>query len=351
MKTPIKFFVTFCLFILLVSCSQKNKYENATFFDMTDFKTTQILNGTILQFDSIIMKPSQLQIYDTLLITSNLEDQKIFHIFNLNTKRKIGERISRGQGPEEMLLPFFIQQKDSIKIFDMMTSTLFVYTIQEFVTNPIPNPIRKIKLDIQPLWSELALLKNKMIGVSYAPKSPCFLFDENGKKIKDFGSYPVSQIEYTDIERVDAFRSILTSNQTNRVAICHYFTDLIDIYNDNGELIKRLHGPEHFFPHFKEYKNGDIIGSKPIEKTYKDAFYSPTNVGDEFFVLYNGKLVGSENYNLLAQQILVFTWEGNPLRILHLDQGVSRISVDPNQKKIYGISDDPEFHIIEFSYK
>ena len=64
-----------------------------------------------------------------------------------------------------------------------------------------------------------------MIGVSYAPKSPCFLFDENGKKIKDFGSYPVSQIEYTDIERVDAFRSILTSNQTNRVAICHYFTD------------------------------------------------------------------------------------------------------------------------------
>ena len=36
--------------------------------------------------------------------------------------------------------------------------------------------------------------------------------------------------------------------------------------------------------------------------------------------------------------------------ITHLDQGVSSIAVDNQKRKIYGISDDPEYHIVVFDY-
>ena len=45
-----------------------------------------------------------------------------------------------------------------------------------------------------------------------------------------------------------------------------------------------------------------------------------------------------------------YGWDGLPRRILSLDQGVFSIAVDKKNKRIYGISDAPEFHIVEFSY-
>ena len=68
------------------------------------------------------------------------------------------------------------------------------------------------------------------------------------------------------------------------------------------------------------------------------------------FVLFNGKFVNKPGYNLLAKDILVFDWEGNPVRRYSLDKGIMRITVDSHNRKIYGISDSPEYHIVEFDY-
>jgi hypothetical protein len=67
--------------------------------------------------------------------------------------------------------------------------------------------------------------------------------------------------------------------------------------------------------------------------------------------LYSGKSEDEEGYSILANQIFVFSWKGVPEQILSLDQGVFSITVDEKNKKIYGISDTPEFHIVEFAYK
>lgn len=105
----------------------------------------------------------------------------------------------------------------------------------------------------------------------------------------DFGTYPKTEQEYTPAELINAFRADLTTNRKEKVAITHYFTDLICIYNVNGTLEKQLRGPDHFASVFKEFRDGDIIGSKASPQTYRDAFYSPVNVGNSLFVLYNGK--------------------------------------------------------------
>jgi hypothetical protein len=52
----------------------------------------------------------------------------------------------------------------------------------------------------------------------------------------------------------------------------------------------------------------------------------------------------------LANQMFVFDWDGNPKQILLLDQGIFAFTVDKENKKIYGISDKPDFHLVAFSY-
>lgn len=335
--------------MITCSCSQKSKYEHAVVINKSDFKTTQILKGSTVEFDSLLMKPNQLQIYDTLLITCNMGDDKFFDIFNLKSKKKIGERISIGQGPMNMLFPWFVANDENITIFDMGTSVISKFTLDEFLANPEPVPFQRIKLNEQ-IFSEVNLLGDEVIGSLYRPEYPLYIFDETGKQSKGFGSYPVCDITYSNVEIIDAYRSIVTTNQVDKVAVCHFWTDLIDIYNKEGVLEKRIHGPEHFQAHFKEYTDGNVITSRAEKGTYRDAFYSPVSVGDSFFVLYNGKFVEEKGYNLLATQIFVFGWDGSPEQCFQLDQGVSRIVVDKNNKKIYGISDDPEYHIVEFSY-
>lgn len=82
----------------------------------------------------------------------------------------------------------------------------------------------------------------------------------------------------------------------------------------------------------------------------RDAYFSPVNVGDEFWVLFSGKSESEDGYNILAEQIFVFGWDGTPRRILNLDKGVFAFTVNEKMKKIYGISDSPDFHILSFSY-
>jgi hypothetical protein len=74
-------------FLFLVACSWQNKYQNSESIDLNDFKMIEPLKGSVITFDSIIMKPWLLQVYDTLLITCNLNTDKLFHVFDLKKQK------------------------------------------------------------------------------------------------------------------------------------------------------------------------------------------------------------------------------------------------------------------------
>ncbi len=141
-----------------------------------------------------------------------------------------------------------------------------------------------------------------------------------------------------------------TTNQQDRLAVCYNWTDLIDIYDKEGHSLNRIHGPRYFASHFEEFNDGKVISSSRVKGKTRDAYFSPVNVGDEFWVLFSGKSESEDGYNILAEQIFVFGWDGTPRRILNLDKGVFAFTVNEKMKKIYGISDSPDFHILSFSY-
>lgn len=338
-----------CLGILMVACAENVTYEGETRIEWNDFEKVE-LTGNVLFFDEDIMNPYHLAVRDSFLLTLNQKTEKICHVFNLNTKKKIGERIMMGQGPNDMIHPFFIEREDSLMFYAPMSSSVFTFSLDEFVWDVKARPSSKKKLEESYFFGELSLLDGNWVGVSGRPDAPCYVFDSKGTKIQALGEYPIGPENYSDLEKVSAYSGILATNKKDRIALCCMFTDLIDFYDGYGNLVKRIHGPEHYYTPFIEFNDGTIMGSQPDGKYYRDAFYSPYGTEKYLFVLFNGKFVNKPGHDLLAKDILVFDWEGTPIYRYALDKGVSRIAVDSWNRKIYGISNRPEYHIVEFNY-
>ena len=82
----------------------------------------------------------------------------------------------------------------------------------------------------------------------------------------------------------------------------------------------------------------------------KDAFFSPKNAGDSFFVLYNGRNRNEKDHNSSCTKLLSFSWDGTPECVYTLDDPIFTYCVDAKHRKIYGVSTTPEYHIVEYSY-
>lgn len=344
-------FLILLLILSFLSCRfNKDKYEQASTFELNDFQTQKDLKSNKLEFDSLIMRPMDLIVYDSLLITVESGKDKIFHIYNINKKIHINQCISRGQGPEDMLQPEFMNSDHkSVRIIDLATSTVFEYDLNDFITNQQPKPKKRTKLEKQ-IFSTAQQVNSQIIGCSYADENRLYIFDQNGKKTNSIINYPPSTIKHTQAEQTDAYYMKFITNNFNKIAICYYMTDLIEIYNLDGILEKRIHGPEQFFSYFKEFQDGKYIGSSPIKGLNRDAYMCPRNAEEEFFVLYNGEGIDIPDHTTSCNQLFSFTWDGVPKGIFNLDDPIFSFNIDSKNKKVYGISNTPEFHIVQYSY-
>lgn len=337
--------------IVFTSCVNNHSYENAKEFSFQDFSEVKVLNGSVLEFDSLIMRPSDLVVFDSLLLLVDYYDERFIQIYNLHTKQKVASRISSGQGPNDMIQPVFVKNDgDCLQLYDMATSYLFSYDLATFIEEDSPKYQQKIKLG-KTLIGSVESLKDKIYGYSYSSESQLFVFDEkSGKEIGNMVKFPKSNIDYSDTEKIDAYYMGAVSNKKDRLAVCYSMTDLIDWYDLNGNLLKRIHGPEQFFSYFKEYRDGNVVGSSMDRDRNRDAYFSPHCVDNRLFVLYDGEHVNAPGHDSLCEYLFSFTWDGAPDMIYELEDPIFTYTVDTNRKKIYGISNKPEYHIVEFTY-
>lgn len=337
--------------LVCISCTTGHEYEGSERFVLDDFVETRPLKGQTLEFDSLIMNPSDLMVIDSFLLVVDSYDEKQIHLYNLNTKKKIAARIFSGQGPKDMIQPMFVDNdKNELQLFDMAISRLFRYDLQTFVCKETPDFIQRIKLPKRPL-DGVEMMGGKIYGFSYGNEKRILVFDgESGEQLSGIVDYPVCDIDYTDAEKRDAYYMNLAGNGKDRIAVCYAMTDLIEIYDLEGNLLKRMHGPEQFFCHLKEYHKGQVVTSLMDGDRNRDAYFSPVSTGDRLYVLYDGENVNAPGHDALCDYIFSFTWEGVPDVAYTLDDPVFKFTVDGRNRKIYGISTKPEYHIVEYSY-
>ena len=142
------------------------------------------------------------------------------------------------------------------------------------------------------------------------------VFDSEGKYIDTDGEYPSFGAELSPLETVEAYVCEMACDPVNEYIWLFYkLTDLIEIYTYDGKLVKRMHGPDRFFPAVSERSFGEglqSVASVPGET--RDAYFCPFYSEGKMYVLYSGKVFvsGQSADAYLFDTLLSFRSDGTP---------------------------------------
>lgn len=332
---------------LVSSCTKQKGYLDSTLFSIEDFGEPIPLKGREVIFDEILMKPVKITLIDSFLLMKNINTEQCIHLFNLNSRKKVGERITFGTGPDEMIDPRIIGlYNNKVWILDKNRYVLNEYNSNCFFLGDSLKVDKKISFP--DFCNSVVPLSGKgFVSLTFNQKDKRLLFMNTiGKEPYLKGEYPMVENLASPMEKIEGFiGDIVTSLLGDRIVVTYKRTDLIDIYDKEGNLLRRMHGPDHFLPEI--HQDGERIGSNPGQQD-REAYFWPLAVGEHFFVLYSGK--ESKRGDYLINKIFVFDWDGDPVTYYSLDTSIFDFAVDSKKKKIYGLTDSPESHIVEFNY-
>lgn len=335
--------------ILSVSCTGLKNEGADLRITYEDFQEVKELVARPIGLDSLIWKPVQLQMFGTALGLVNIGTEKLVQLLDVDSCTKLCEHISVGQGPDEMVVPRFVENDgSSVVLSDMMLSVVRKYTLSDFLASTNPTATEEVRLSRRPS-GEVHLLDDGYVAPAYNGSYLMYVYGSKGELRDSIGQYPSVEDPLSDVEKIEMFTFSLATNFRNRVAVFYNWADIIDFYDADGKLLRRVRGPEGFVSRYKEVHNGQVVTAM-ADKNRREAYYGARAVGDEVWVTFNGKYTEAEDYSSLVQRIFVFSWDGIPKRILNLDEGIGAFAVDSSRRIIYGVSDTPEFNILSFTY-
>ena len=337
--------VLFCLFTLW-GC--KESYPNAELLKSSDFQKKASLQGEVLHLDSLWIA-SQIYIQDSILVVVETQMSPFVRLFNIKNGSKIGEFILAGRGPDELTACTQFQVTgDWIWAIDMVQGKYLKYRKKETLQDSFEKPVASFTLRDINIMYPIIIGSNIVAGCNLSTDSLFFFFDLEKQTIDTHVGIPFPfNIKGLGILRWRSFEyRMITDEERIYVAYCH--TDLIDIYDKTGLLIRRLWGPDHFMPDF-EIRGVENTGfmARPKEEA-RFSYFSPVITVDGLMVLYNGSLQKEHKY--LNNKLFLFNSAGDPLIEFSLDTPIFNFYVDDTIKRIYGLTDNPDYQVICYDY-
>lgn len=285
---------------MISSCTSSPSFEECERFTWQDLGEPVFLQGDSVVFDEMLMQPTRVAVVDSFLITKNQNAERFFYVYNVDNRRKTGERIPFGIGPDEMIDPVWM----------LMPGRGFVSSTLE------------------------------------SEEHRFALFDFNGERTVYFGEYPKAYQDGTTYEKYMEFTATMAAKPDgSRWVVAHQLTDMLEIYDDSLKLVKRIQGPDGFFPQMEEV-NGHIRHNRKE----RNAYFFPFATDKYIYVLYDGRVYDLESpTRYLRDKLFVLDWNGTPVKYYQLSEPVFHFAIDVRNGTLYGLSDLPEFHIVSYA--
>lgn len=347
----IKVYSSILAAILLSACSQQQSKIGATPFGSEAFTQQILLECEPVDFADPVLRPVKLAVVDSFLILINAHTGTFIQRFNLLSLEQTGEFIDFGSGPDEMIAPIgLFADTAGVSILDGAKQELFMYSTANFCLQDEPSKRSSIRFDTYvDNMSELS--DGRFVGtVRQEGYKRLTFYDSKGSFINTEGIYPFSDLfdsHQSQLLLAGSSCSLITNEQKTKICIAYMLSDLIEIYDSAGQLLKRVHGPDQFLPEVASEEMGEVQLVKHTKDKTRDAYFSPVSYRNEIYVLYSGRMYDPDNHDMKSDQILVFDWDGTPQRSYTLATPIYAFTIDPQKGVLYGLSDSPEFHVIK----
>lgn len=367
-KNIMKFIQCIGLVLILTSgCFNdgNNKKANSTLniqiIKRDDFKDLGTVQGGFLKIGSAFNPSDVYFINNKLLLVDITNYQGMINIYDVkDTLESRSERIKSGNGPQELLDVWKIQQvsKDSLLFYSIYEGKLFPYNLKKDTI------YSGIKLDVLTPGNPIAMDSFILITTMLEPPNiNNFRFTRlnlNGEYNRSFGTLPLIDTTLSHDAYGEAFTVMHAFNPIAKQIVFGYiYTDVLEIYNNNGELKSRFYGPDHFTPKLRPSKRetGVSTYSMVVRPIIDETKYATKDIDQStkyIYWLYDGRILFERGKQRSEQNdncgtLFILNIDGEPLYQLRLDPPIFAFAVDSVKNVLYGLSSINDIELYRYS--
>ncbi|MGV8139585.1 MAG: BF3164 family lipoprotein [Mangrovibacterium sp.] len=345
-------FIISCV-AFLQSCNNSNKpdFPGYTQFSEQDFRSSGKLFGSKIA-NIKLENPRNISVIDSLIVIVNRNTDYLLHVYSIKTGKRVNELIRKGKGPHELLSTDYIQKQNKEKkilVFGTVEKKVIEFSFDDLLKKSSEIAYTEFSINDQGCLRVVKSGEN-YIGLTLADSivKRLYVYNSKGAMIDAIGDYPsvVPKVgNMLDAVLFEAYHKILSDGT---IALSYSNMDLIELYDSQYRLQKRLWGPNGVLPSYQLKSKGTYkwVGFKEDQIcTYGDIIPDPMN--NEFWVSYSGRKLNDNGY--LWSKIFVLETSGVFLKRYELDIPMLNMDVDFKSKKIYAIT-YPELAVYEFKY-
>lgn len=322
-------FIGFIFF--LVSCSEPRG-------DHGTLKNEFLYSKRLSVSDSIGFS-ADLLFVNNFLVVSEYEGLDYLKIIDINSDRVVKKFGKIGEGPCELKLHSNIQKvgSTSIGVFVRPDFNFIEFNLENLDSLNCLNETNEFDFNLQKLVS---LDTGLFLGVGLFNGRYVLTNSKDYKIDSVFLDYPFhKELNISFEEKAMLFQGDFTIQpHIKRVAFATRSFDALDIFSFEGKkikVIKRIFGNK--LPVFSSENTGTSFSAN-LDKSNIWGYLSVSSSNSNIYLLYSGKRT-DDNFQK-SNIVLVYDWDGNPVRKIELDQEVSGIAVNEIGKYLVGYLDD-----------
>jgi len=345
--------------ITLVSCQRPG--SNDELLSYFDGVPTRVLaaeaSDEIEQFG--ILAPNKISVYEGAYIIKKKKAENFVDI--LTPDGTVIPCVKKGRGPGELVDVGSIQmQGDTLSVYGRSQNRLLDINIPGTIASRRQQifgerqvGLSDMKVSEQMIIPVYLQLSNQRIFATgmFGDKSLYVELSQSGAPIAGVQGPALDDSRIDDMaQRVLNASSIISiSPDGNRIAAAYNQIAVLSFADTTPELRERW-SKVFFQPSLWHPDNvqGVVVG---YNRDGKSTFHDIQAFNDAVYILYSGKNheIDNEEDPSHCNHLLVFDWDGNPLKKYELKDAIAGFYVDGNV--LYGVSSNPSSRILRFRLK
>lgn len=323
------------LVFLLAGCNQENVFNVEKKYIISDFPESKTIEGVELEVD--LLGVTDISGYDSLIYLNTPKLEKMYRIVSQNTGETLAERITRGQGPNELLNSF--RPKLYEKIGDDIYMTIIDYAEKK---------IRKVNINKERILDSINIDVSHIQGIYGAHKYDNEHLFVDYLQLDTLGQrYGLMNVDNGNVmtfsQKIDGadigglgnsylLATAPTFNSTKKkYASAMTFLSQINILDINN--------PDKSFCLITSDHN--LTMSQVAKSSERKRFYIDVESDDNFiYALWQGDLENSRSLH-------VFDWGGKPIMDITINEPIKSLCYNPRIKTLYGITDFEQLYVYD----
>ncbi len=346
------------LFASLVSCRQKSASANDIDTDASEKNITEIISfSSFKRTDKVMLSQtgqngffSNMAIVDTFLVCTDYRSPLTLQVFGIPSHQPLGKLITRGDQRGQCLgianiLP--AQEQNIFWVYDITLGKFLKIDLKKALQNPEYTGEEEIILtDSTKRAKSPCLVNDSLFAAGSYSRDDCRFvsFNKRSDILKKTGTLPRRHPDWPEENEHGKFSILASVYASNLVkhplrdlfVAAYNKTDRLEFY-DQGVLKKIIKGPDVFEPLVSFTNEGGEIMATETDNT-RFSYTSICTGPNYIYTLYSGK----NKYNTCSQKILVYDWNGQPVKIIEFDKPICYFTVKETREEtiIYTLEKD-----------